>query len=148
MQQLKALEHEADLAVAHARALVVGQALDVRAVEPVLARRRRVEAAEDVEQRRLARSRRADDRDHLAAIDRERHAIERRDALVAHRVVARDVHELDQGRHARRKATPPSRGGGDESRDSAAKVTMMTRTACVILRSVSPSILSTVSVGW
>src|ERR1051326_4296055 len=75
MQQLEALEHETDLAVAYPRAVVVREILHVVAVEPVLAARRRIQAAEDVEQRRLARAGRSHDRDHLAAADRERHAI-------------------------------------------------------------------------
>ena len=47
---------------------------DVVAGEPEHAARRHVEAAEDVHQRRLARTRRADDRDELALVDAQRHA--------------------------------------------------------------------------
>src|SRR3569623_3054736 len=69
-QQLEALEHEAELAIAHVRALGIGESLHVLAREPVLPARRRVETAEDVEQRRLARAAGADDRDHLALVAR------------------------------------------------------------------------------
>ena len=74
-------------------------------------------------------------------------AVERRDAFVAHRVVAGDVYELDQGRHRRRERTPPSSARGSESRDQRASRRTTTRTACVIWRNVAPSILSIVSVG-
>ena len=42
-------------------------------------RRRHVEAAEDVHQRRLARARRPGDRDELALVDAQRHVAQRRD---------------------------------------------------------------------
>ena len=65
-QQVELLEHESDRAVADAGQLVGGEPGDVLAVEPVGARRRHVEAADHVHERRLARARRAHDRDELA----------------------------------------------------------------------------------
>ena len=67
-QQVEALEHEAERLVADARELVGVQPRDLLAVEAKLARRRLVEAAEDVHQRRLARARRAHHRDELALV--------------------------------------------------------------------------------
>src|SRR5690606_31699434 len=103
--QLEALEHEADLAVARAGPLVVRQVLDVLAVEPVVAAGGRVEAAQDVEQRALARARRADDGRHLAARDLEPGPGQRGDPLVTHLVVASDLAQLDQ---RSRHVSPPS----------------------------------------
>ena len=69
--QVEALEDEPDLAVAHARALGERQVGDRLAVQDVLALGRRVEQAEDRQQRRLAAARRPGDRDVLAALDLE-----------------------------------------------------------------------------
>ena len=68
-QQVEALEHEADLEVADARELDVVHVRRVAPVEHVAAGRRRVEAADEVHQRRLAGARRADQRDVLFARD-------------------------------------------------------------------------------
>ena len=61
------------------------------------AARRLVEAGEDVHQRRLARARRAHDRDELARLDVERDAAQRVDGGLALAVAARDVRRLDDG---------------------------------------------------
>jgi hypothetical protein len=76
-QQAEVLEHEADLPVPQLGALVPVHARDVAALEEVLAARRPVEQAEDVHERRLARARGADDRDHRALRDLEAHAAQR-----------------------------------------------------------------------
>ena len=68
-EQVEGLEDEADAAARAARALVVGQPGRVDPVDQVGARGRAVEAPEDVQQRRLARSRRPDDRQPVAARD-------------------------------------------------------------------------------
>ena len=71
------LVDEAQRAVAHAAALRLGQRRERRALDEHLAGGRRVEPAEQVQQRALARARRADDRDALAArnveIDAQQH---------------------------------------------------------------------------
>ena len=69
--EVEGLEDEADLLAAHAGELVVAELLDRLAVELVAARGRPVEAAEEVHERRLARTRRTHDRDVLAARDHE-----------------------------------------------------------------------------
>ena len=70
-QQVVELEDEAHLAGAELRALVVGQLVDVLAVDEDQAAIDGVEAAQAVEERRLAAAGRAHDRDHLAARDAE-----------------------------------------------------------------------------
>ena len=67
--QAERLEHERDRVAAHARGRVLGQARDLRPVDHDGARRRLVEAAEEVEQRGLAGARPAADREQLAAGD-------------------------------------------------------------------------------
>ena len=74
--QVEALEDEPDLAVPRARALDDRQALDRPVVEPVLALRGCVEQAEDRQERRLAATRGAFDRDVLTEVDREVDAVE------------------------------------------------------------------------
>ena len=69
--QVEALEDEPDLAVADARALRGGQLGDRPAVQQVLPFGRRVEQAENRQQRRLAAARRPGDRDVLALADLE-----------------------------------------------------------------------------
>ena len=68
-EQVEGLEHEADLLVADPGELEARQRRDVVALEQVAPVARRVQAAEDVHQRRLARARRADHRDHLSLLD-------------------------------------------------------------------------------
>ena len=73
-QQIEALKHETDLACSgRAPARLVTTATRP-AVEQIAAGRRPVQAAEDVHERRLPRSRRADDADEFAGFDIERHA--------------------------------------------------------------------------
>ena len=55
--QIETLEDKADLLIAQARALVVGQAADLLAVEHVLTTARRLEQTGDVQERRFARTR-------------------------------------------------------------------------------------------
>ena len=68
--QVEALEDEADALAAHARLLGGRQRRDVAPFEQVGAGVGRVEQAEHVEQRRLARARRPHHRDVLAGVDR------------------------------------------------------------------------------
>src|SRR5919197_1892035 len=69
--QVETLEDEADLAVAHARALRRRQFRDGPVVQEVLAFGRRVEKAEDRQERRLAAARWSGDRHVLALVDLE-----------------------------------------------------------------------------
>ncbi len=73
-QQMVELVDEAEAPVAHVAARDLGQRREVGAVDRDAARRRRVEPAEQVQQRALAGTRRADDRDRLGRLNRERHA--------------------------------------------------------------------------
>ena len=68
-QQVVGLEHEADALAANVRATRLVERRHLLAHELVGAGRRTVEAAEDGEQRRLARAGRAHDRDELALAD-------------------------------------------------------------------------------
>ena len=65
-QQIESLEDEADVSVADVGQPVAAEAVDALAVQFVGARGRPVQAAEDVHERRLSRSRSAHDGDHLA----------------------------------------------------------------------------------
>ena len=85
-QQVEGLEDEPDLLVPDAGQVVVVHRRDFLAVEQVAALRRRVEAADQVHQRGLARPRRPHDRDVLAPLDVDREAAQRVDLLVAHHV--------------------------------------------------------------
>ena len=90
-QQIERLEDEADLLVAHPRELAVVHRRHELAVQPVLAVVGRIEAADHVHQRRLARARRAHDRDVLAALHGEIDAAQRVNHLGAHLIVALQV---------------------------------------------------------
>ena len=78
-QQVVGLEDEADLAAAQQREVAVVEAVEARAgdLDPALGRP--VEAGEDVQQRRLARARRAHDRGEAAAVERDVDAAQRLD---------------------------------------------------------------------
>ena len=106
-EQVEGLEHEADLPVADLGALVAVEPRDVDAVEEVAARRRPVEAADDVHERALAGARRAHDRDELARRDRERDAVERAHLDLAHLVDPDEVLDPDDVGHAQKASGPP-----------------------------------------
>ena len=69
-EQVEGLEDEADALRPQRRALVLAQPARVDPVDQVAARRRAVEAAEDVEQRGLAGPGRSDDREPVAGVNR------------------------------------------------------------------------------
>ena len=97
-QQVEELEDESDLVAAHPRQVVVGEAGERLAVDAHTAGGRTVESADEIEERRLARSGGSDDRDHLAARDRDAHIVEGGDAALAGELLG-DVLERD---HVRR----------------------------------------------
>ena len=80
LEQLDVLERAGD---AEAGDLVRRAPAEVDAVELDRSRRRRVEPADEVEDRRLAGAVRADQREHLAARDVEGHAVDGADAAEA-----------------------------------------------------------------
>ena len=85
-QQVEGLENEADFLVADARQLVVAHLADQVAVDVILALAGGVQAADQVHQGRLSRTRRPHDGDVLAALDLDIHAGNGVDLLVAHDV--------------------------------------------------------------
>ena len=96
-QQVEALEDEPDLPVADAGPLVAAHRGDLDAVEPVAAAGRPVQAAQGVHQCRLAGPGRADQRDILAPLDRERRWPQGGDLHLADVVDLADVGQFDQG---------------------------------------------------
>src|SRR5262249_21387715 len=96
-QEEEALEDEADAGEAYAAALTIVQRRDVLAVEEQRAARRAVHAAEQMEQRRLAASRRAAERRGVAGLDAQRHSPHGHDRAGRHRKRARDLAGLDDG---------------------------------------------------
>ena len=111
--EMELLKDEADFFGAEARKAGFIEARDVGAVDDGYARRRRIEPAENIDQRRLAGARRAHDGDPFAFFDVERNAVER--AHVAKFFV--EIFDLDERRHySPRKITagfifPSSRSG-------------------------------------
>src|SRR5690606_29359583 len=103
--QVEALEHEADLAVAHVRQLDLAELRGVAPVEQVAAAAGRVQAADDVHQRGLARARGSHQGDVLVAADVEVDAGECQHLLVAHAVAPGDVAQRD---HHSASAPAPS----------------------------------------
>src|SRR5882724_1014300 len=100
-QQVELLEDEADARVPDARELVRGESADALAVQHVLAGGRPVEAAQEVHEGRLARSRGPHHGDELAALDRDRHAAERVDGVRTEVIVLRQaLGGDDRRRHA------------------------------------------------
>src|SRR6185437_10137223 len=104
-QQIEALEDEAQLAATDGRQLGLGQRADIGAVEQVAAGGWPVQAAQDGHQRGLARSRRADNGDELAALYFQVHAAQRQNVDIPGAVGARDIVYGDEGlAHGKRKA--------------------------------------------
>src|SRR6185312_12815421 len=100
-EQLGAL---VDVSQSEPRALPCAKARDVATGEPHRARGRRDLAPEDVDERRLSRPVRSDDRAPLSVGDLERHAIDRDDAAER----ATEVTDLDHRARTRSQASRPS----------------------------------------
>ena len=92
------LEHEADPAATKPRQFPIAQQRDVHAGDAHRATRRAIQRADQMQQRRLARTRRADDADKFACADAEADTVE-----CGHRRFARidlaDVFELEDECH-------------------------------------------------
>ena len=84
--EVERLEHEPGALAPQAGRGVVREAADLLALEEDLARRRLVEPAEQLEQRALARPRRAHERDELAGHHLQAHAADGLDGLAGHPV--------------------------------------------------------------
>ena len=106
VEQVELLEDEAHAARPQRRQLVVGGGGGVEAVDGHLAGGRAVERAHDLQQRRLARARRPEDRDELAGRDLEVDAAQRAHAAG---VLLRDAAQAQDGRAA--AAARASRSG-------------------------------------
>src|SRR2546423_15700153 len=78
-QEVEELEDESDFVAPHSGQLVVWQSGQRRAVDDNFSGGWTIEAADQVEERRLARARWPDDRDHLAARDHGGYGTERDD---------------------------------------------------------------------
>src|SRR5690606_30088245 len=96
-QEIEGLEHESDLPIAHGGELVLVQILHRAPRQAILPRGGRVEAADQVHERRLARSGRSHDRHVLVVGDREGDSLERAHHLLADRVLLDDVDHFHQG---------------------------------------------------
>src|SRR5690606_18670243 len=90
-QEVVELEDEADVPRAPAREAGAAEAADCRAADVDRAARRRVEATQQVEQRGLARPRRAHERQEITLRNVEIHALEHVDALASAREVLLDT---------------------------------------------------------
>src|SRR5262245_60075891 len=107
--QVEGLEDEADALVPHFGTRGAAERRDVLAVEQVLALGRRVEEAEQREERRLAAARRAGDREELALRDVEVDAVERVRLEVVGVEDLGDGLEADHGWILHRRAPLPFR---------------------------------------
>src|SRR5437867_889605 len=94
--QVVELEDEADVARAPHRELAPVQLVDRGVPHPHLARGRTVDAADQVEERRLAAPRGAHERDEIARGHVQRQAVEHRDLLLVALVDLADIAELDR----------------------------------------------------
>jgi hypothetical protein len=95
-EQVERLEDESNLLVPDPRQLVVVHRRDFLGVQQVAALRRRVEAANQVHQRRLPGSGRSHDGDILAALDSDRDAPEGVDLLPAHDIGLPQIAGFDE----------------------------------------------------
>ena len=86
-QEVEGLEDEADLPVANTGELVVGEVADLNAVQPVLAFGGRVQAADEVHERRLPAPRRTHDSHELTWLDLQIHSPQSSDGFGAQDVV-------------------------------------------------------------
>ncbi len=99
-QQVELLKHETDLAAAKPGAAGVGHGGEVDAVDEHVAGVGVREAAENIEERRLAAARRPDDGDELALLDCQRDAAQRLHIDFTDAVSLADVLCLDHPPHA------------------------------------------------
>ena len=94
-EQAERLEHEAHLVAANFREFLFPHCGQVLSFEEDLAGRRLVEPGHEVQQRRLARTRSADERNELARRNLQGHVVDGRDLLRPHVVHAGEVLNVD-----------------------------------------------------
>ncbi len=102
-QQVEKLEHHADFAAAIERQFALGESSDVASADPDRPGGRTVDSRDEVEERRLAAPRWADDGEELAGGDREVDRVEGDDRPHS-RIDLRDPLADDRGRRRRRRA--------------------------------------------
>ena len=114
IEQVIALEHEADVLLVQPRAILRAQPVHRLAAEVVLAGPRAVVHADDVQQRRFAGARRPHDRDELAVLDVERDAPQHPRPGRAVRVRLLEIAQRDErlGRNGSRSAGAGAGAGG------------------------------------
>src|SRR5581483_4342371 len=95
-QQVEELEHRTDALAAQPRERIVVERARRPAVDLDHARSREIDAADEIEQGRLAAAARTDERDHLAACDLQRDAVERAHRSLARAVDFHDVADADR----------------------------------------------------
>ena len=93
-QQVERLKHEPDASAPQSGPLIVGQLRGIDAVEEIAAAGRMVQAADDVQQRRLSGTRRTGDRQPFATLQPEIDVDERVDGWLA-AVSASDLVQLE-----------------------------------------------------
>ena len=96
-EQIEVLKDEPDFAVTQDGALVCGGGGNLAAIEPVLAGGGTVEAAQNVHESALAGTAGTDESDELAAVDRERDALQDGYGQIAAAVALAKVFETDEG---------------------------------------------------
>src|SRR5690606_16111915 len=122
VDEVEALEDEADGAAAEAGAPALGEPGRGVPVEPVLPAGGAVEQAEDVEERGLPAPRRPHDGDELAALDLDGDAAERAGLDLLGGVDAAEVLRLDEGLAGRRGGGSGRRGRGFHARSGVVDV--------------------------
>src|SRR5690606_3720170 len=115
-EQVEALEDEADLVVADLGEVIVVELGHIRPVELVGAGGRRVEAPQKVHQRGLPGSRRAHDREVLAAFDVEGDIAQGVDHFAAHLVSAGEAADSDEAHGSGSSTSAPVRAPGAGTR--------------------------------
>src|SRR5439155_15838221 len=109
--KVKELEDEPGAVAPEPGRRLVSEAADHLALEDHLAARRPVEPAEQLEERALARSRRAHEGDELALLDRQGDAAQRLDRRFAQSIALREVAGLEDRRHGRSVSTTAGPSG-------------------------------------
>src|SRR6202040_1875593 len=95
LQEIEALEDEAEIVAAEQGARLARQAADIRTAEVIMSRRRDIETAKDVHAGRLAGTRRSHHGNELALMHGEVHSRERNDLGFTRSVDFGDVAKID-----------------------------------------------------
>jgi hypothetical protein len=91
------LKNESDVAIAKPRQFVIRHRRNLGIPDSNRAGVRPIESAEQMQQRRLADARGSDDRQHLAALDAERHVVEDRHGHLGVAIRLRKRPRLEKG---------------------------------------------------